>query len=47
MLRANYPEVRVALFTGEGEKAFCAGADLSEFLTAPGPVRGQAGSVRP
>jgi enoyl-CoA hydratase len=32
------PDVRVALFTGEGEKAFCAGADLSEFLTAPGPV---------
>jgi len=32
------PDVRVALFTGEGEKAFCAGADLTEFLTAPGPV---------
>ncbi len=32
------PEVRVVLFTGGGEKAFCAGADLSEFLTAPGPV---------
>ncbi len=31
-------EVRVALFKGEGEKAFCAGADLSEFLTAPSPI---------
>src|SRR4030042_4589916 len=32
------PEVKVALFRGEGERAFCAGADLSEFLTAPSPV---------
>lgn len=32
------PEVRVAVFKGAGEKAFCAGADLSEFLTAPSPV---------
>jgi enoyl-CoA hydratase len=32
------PEVRVAIFKAEGEKAFCAGADLSEFLTAPSPV---------
>jgi enoyl-CoA hydratase/carnithine racemase len=31
-------EVRVALVKGAGEKAFCAGADLSEFLTAPPPV---------
>jgi enoyl-CoA hydratase/carnithine racemase len=31
-------EVRVALFKGAGEKAFCAGADLSEFLTAPPPI---------
>jgi enoyl-CoA hydratase/carnithine racemase len=31
-------EVRVALLQGVGEKAFCAGADLSEFLTAPPPV---------
>ena len=31
-------EVRVALVKGSGEKAFCAGADLSEFLTAPSPV---------
>lgn len=31
-------EVRVTLFKGTGEKAFCAGADLSEFLTAPPPV---------
>lgn len=32
-------EVRVAVLTGAGEKAFCAGADLSEFLTAPPPVQ--------
>jgi len=31
-------EVRVAIFKGAGEKAFCAGADLSEFLSAPSPV---------
>lgn len=31
-------EVRVAILKGAGEKAFCAGADLSEFLTAPSPV---------
>jgi len=31
-------EVRVVIFRGSGEKAFCAGADLSEFLTAPPPV---------
>ncbi len=31
-------EVRVALFQGAGEKAFCAGADLTEFLTAPSVV---------
>jgi len=31
-------EVRVAIFKGAGEKAFCAGADLSEFLTAPPPT---------
>lgn len=32
------PEVLVAIFKGAGEKAFCAGADLSEFLTAPPPT---------
>jgi enoyl-CoA hydratase len=32
------PEVGVAIFKGAGERAFCAGADLSEFLTAPSPV---------
>ncbi|MFC1993281.1 enoyl-CoA hydratase/isomerase family protein [Chloroflexota bacterium] len=32
------PEVKVAIFKGAGERAFCAGADLSEFLTAPSPV---------
>lgn len=32
------PEVRVAILKGAGEKAFCAGADLIEFLTAPSPV---------
>ena len=31
-------EVRVVIFKGAGEKAFCAGADLSEFLTAPSPA---------
>ncbi|MGD9115987.1 MAG: enoyl-CoA hydratase/isomerase family protein [Dehalococcoidia bacterium] len=31
-------EVRVVVFRGAGERAFCAGADLSEFLTAPSPV---------
>jgi enoyl-CoA hydratase/carnithine racemase len=31
-------EIRVAVFKGAGERAFCAGADLSEFLTAPSPV---------
>jgi enoyl-CoA hydratase len=30
--------VRVVIVSGAGEKAFCAGADLSEFLTAPSPV---------
>jgi enoyl-CoA hydratase len=32
------PEVRVGIFRGAGERAFCAGADLSEFLTAPSPL---------
>lgn len=32
------PKVRVAILAGAGEKAFCAGADLTEFLTAPSPV---------
>ena len=32
------PEVMVAILRGAGERAFCAGADLSEFLTAPSPV---------
>jgi len=31
-------EIRVTVFSGAGEKAFCAGADLSEFLTAPPPT---------
>ena len=31
-------ETRAVIFKGAGEKAFCAGADLSEFLTAPAPV---------
>ena len=31
-------EIRVTVFGGAGEKAFCAGADLSEFLTAPPPT---------
>lgn len=31
-------DVKIGIFSGAGEKAFCAGADLSEFLTAPPPV---------
>lgn len=31
-------EVRAVILKGAGEKAFCAGADLSEFLTAPTPI---------
>jgi enoyl-CoA hydratase/carnithine racemase len=32
-------EVRVVIVKGAGEKAFCAGADLTEFLTAPSVVK--------
>jgi len=32
------PEVNVVIFKGVGEKAFCAGADLSDFLSAPSPI---------
>jgi enoyl-CoA hydratase/carnithine racemase len=32
------PEVSVGIFKGAGEKAFCAGADLNDFLTAPSPI---------
>ncbi len=32
------PDIRVTILKGAGEKAFCAGADLTEFLTAPPPV---------
>jgi enoyl-CoA hydratase len=32
------PQVQVAVFRGAGERAFCAGADLTEFLTAPSPT---------
>lgn len=32
-------EVKVAVLKGAGEKAFCAGADLTEILTAPSPVQ--------
>jgi enoyl-CoA hydratase len=40
-------EVRVAVFKGAGEKAFCAGADLKEFLTAPSVVEArQIRSIR-
>jgi enoyl-CoA hydratase/carnithine racemase len=31
-------EVRVVILRGAGDKAFCAGADLTEFLSAPPPV---------
>lgn len=33
------PGVRVLILTGTGEKAFCAGADLTEFLSAPPPAK--------
>ncbi|MBI2830060.1 MAG: enoyl-CoA hydratase/isomerase family protein, partial [Chloroflexi bacterium] len=32
------PDVKVGILRGAGERAFCAGADLTEFLTAPSPV---------
>jgi len=32
------PEVDVVILKGSGDKAFCAGADLTEFLTAPPPI---------
>jgi enoyl-CoA hydratase/carnithine racemase len=32
-------EVRVVVLKGAGDKAFCAGADLKEFLTAPSVVK--------
>ena len=32
-------EVRAVVFKGAGDKAFCAGADLKEFLTAPSAVK--------
>jgi len=31
-------EVKVTILKGSGQKAFCAGADLTEFLTAPPPI---------
>lgn len=31
-------EIRAVLFKGSGDKAFCAGADLTEFLTAPSAI---------
>jgi enoyl-CoA hydratase len=32
------PDVLVAIFKGEGERAFCVGADLTEFGSAPSPI---------
>src|SRR4030042_2018950 len=32
------PDVKVVIVKGAGDKAFCAGADLTEFLTAPSPI---------
>ncbi len=32
------PDVRVVVFRGAGERAFCVGADLTEFGTAPSPL---------
>jgi enoyl-CoA hydratase/carnithine racemase len=32
------PDIRVVVFSGAGERAFCVGADLTEFGTAPSPI---------
>ncbi len=32
------PDVRVVVLRGAGDRAFCAGADLTEFLTAESPT---------
>jgi enoyl-CoA hydratase/carnithine racemase len=32
------PDISVGIIHGAGDKAFCAGADLNEFLTAPSPI---------
>jgi enoyl-CoA hydratase len=32
------PDVQVVIINGSGERAFCVGADLTEFGTAPSPV---------
>ena len=32
------PEVLVVIFSGRGDRSFCAGADLSEFLTTSSPI---------
>lgn len=34
----NDPEIAVAILKGTGDRAFCVGADLTEFGTAPSPV---------
>ena len=33
------PDLNVVVLKGAGDRAFCAGADLSEFLTAPPPAK--------
>jgi len=35
-------DIRVVVFKAEGDRAFCAGADLTEFLTAPPPALARA-----
>jgi len=35
-------EVRAVIFKGAGKRAFCAGADLKEFLTAPSVVKARS-----
>jgi len=32
------PDIRVVIFKGAGDQAFCVGADLKEFGTAPSPI---------
>jgi len=41
------PEIRVGILTGRGDKAFCAGADISSFPETPEQARDFIASVLP
>ena len=41
------PEIRVGILTGRGDKAFCAGADISTFPETPEQARDFIGGVLP